>query len=193
MIEASLHAAKLDRVFVNCRGHVALHLTAGYGFRAGLADGPDFELLFGGVELRVGDPVRGIGVSGRAGGSPSLGIADAVTVLAQTAAKADAAATLIANAVDLPSHPAVTRVPAAALAAGHFLGERAVVTGLGDIEPGEADQALAAGKAVADDLVARGLIASACLRLRRRMALAGPLAPVALSDAATEPLRASGR
>jgi uncharacterized protein len=43
----------------------------------------------------------------------SLGIADSVTVLAANAAEADAAATLIANAVDLPGHPAVRREPAA--------------------------------------------------------------------------------
>jgi ApbE superfamily uncharacterized protein (UPF0280 family) len=45
-------------------------------------------------------PVRGIATSGWRGRSFSLGIADSVTVLARTAAQADAAATVIANAVD---------------------------------------------------------------------------------------------
>ena len=49
--------------------------------------------------------MRGIATSGWRGRSFSLGIADAVTVLAATAAEADAAATMIANAVDLPGHP----------------------------------------------------------------------------------------
>ena len=44
-------------------------------------------------------PVRGMATSGWKGRSYSLGIADAVTVLAQNAAAADAAATLIANSV----------------------------------------------------------------------------------------------
>ena len=59
--------------------------------------------------IRAADPVRGIATSGWRGRSFSLGIADAVTVLAATAAAADAAATMIANAVDLPGHPAIVR------------------------------------------------------------------------------------
>ena len=46
-------------------------------------------------------PVRGIATSGWRGRSFSLGIADSVTVLAPTASAADAAATIIANAVDV--------------------------------------------------------------------------------------------
>ena len=52
--------------------------------------------------MRIGCdmPVRGIATSGRHGRSFSLGIADAVTVLARDAPSADAAATMIANAVE---------------------------------------------------------------------------------------------
>jgi ApbE superfamily uncharacterized protein (UPF0280 family) len=52
---------------------------------------------------------------GKGGRSFSFGIADAVTVLAGSAAAADAAATVIANAVDLPGHGAITRRPASAI------------------------------------------------------------------------------
>ena len=44
----------------------------------------------------TGSPVRGVATSGWRGRSHSLGIADSVTVLAATAAMADAAATVIA-------------------------------------------------------------------------------------------------
>ena len=74
--------------------------------------------------IRAEDPVRGVATSGWRGRSFSLGIADAVTVLAQSGAAADAAATLIANAVDLPGHPAITRVPADLLAPDSDLGDR---------------------------------------------------------------------
>ena len=77
------------------------------------------------------DPVRGIATSGWRGRSFSLGIADAVTVLAATAAKADAAATIIANAVDLPNHAAITRVPAREIAPDNDLGERLVTRAVG--------------------------------------------------------------
>ncbi len=55
----------------------------------------------GQFELRADQPVRGVATSGWRGRSFSLGIADSVTVLAATAAQADAAATVIANAVDV--------------------------------------------------------------------------------------------
>jgi ApbE superfamily uncharacterized protein (UPF0280 family) len=56
------------------------------------------------LTIRHEDPVRGIATSGWRGRSFSLGIADAVTVLAKNGAAADAAATIIANDVDLPGH-----------------------------------------------------------------------------------------
>src|SRR5690606_41231750 len=68
------------------------------------------------IRIRAEDEVRGVATSGWRGRSFSLGIADAVTVLARTGAEADAAATLIANAVDLPGHPAIKRRPARELA-----------------------------------------------------------------------------
>ena len=78
-------------------------------------------------------PVRGIATSGWRGRSFSLGIADAVTVLADRAAMADAAATIIANAVDLPGHPGVVRVPARDLAPDSDLGDRLVTQGVGEL------------------------------------------------------------
>ena len=60
------------------------------------------------IEIASDSAVRGIATSGWRGRSHSLGIADAVTVLARSAALADAAATLIANAVDV-DHPGIHR------------------------------------------------------------------------------------
>ena len=69
----------------------------------------DYE---GSITIDAATDVRGIATSGQGGRSLSRGIATSVTVLAHNAAAADVAATLIANAVDLPGHPALTRVPA---------------------------------------------------------------------------------
>ena len=73
-----------------------------------------------------------------------------MTVLARTAAAADAAATIIANAVDLPGHPAVHRRPAIELAPDSDLGERLVTVDVGALTPAEVGQALAGGLAVAE-------------------------------------------
>ncbi len=108
---------------------IALHLAEGASFRIGLIDRPDRPGLFGTATIRAEDGIRGIATSGWRGRSFSLGIADAVTVLAATAAEADAAATVVANAVDLPGHPAIRRVPAVDVQCDSDLGERLVTRG----------------------------------------------------------------
>jgi len=111
--------------------------------------------------------VRGIATSGWRGRSFSLGFADAVTVLARCAAAADAAATVIANAVNLPNHPAVTRVPASAISPDSDLGELRVTRDVGLLSPAEIDAALENGVRVATLLRERGLIHSAALCLQK--------------------------
>ena len=93
-------AAKLSRAYVNNGGDIALHLAPGEHFVMGMVERPDRPSLFGTATLDSAQPVRGIATSGWRGRSFSLGIADAVTVLGDRAAMADAAATVIANAVD---------------------------------------------------------------------------------------------
>jgi len=104
-------------------------------------------------------------LSGWRGRSFSLGIADAVTVLAGQSSTADAAATLIANAVDLPGHAAVTRVPAASLQPDSDLGARPVTRAVGPLAPKEIAAALAAGVAFAETLVAERRIIAVALHL----------------------------
>ncbi len=168
VLGAMAGAARLARAYVNNGGDIALHLGPGARFGVGMIDRPDRPSLFGTVEIASGDPVRGIATSGRRGRSFSLGIADAVTVLAASAARADAAATVIANAVDLPGHPAIRRVPATELQPDSDLGDRLVTRQVGHLMPEEVAAALAAGLACAEAIRARGLVASAALHLQGR-------------------------
>ena len=124
-------AARLERAYVNNGGDIALHLADGERFTVGLIDRPDRPGLMRTTVIDADDPSRGIATSGRHGRSFSLGIADAVTVLARTASQADAAATIIANAVDLPGHPAIVRCPAHDLQPDSDLGARLVTRGVG--------------------------------------------------------------
>ena len=159
-------AASLSRAYVNNGGDIALHLARGEQFVVGMVERPDRPSLFGTATINSTHPVRGLATSGWRGRSFSLGIADAVTVLAERAAMADAAATIIANAVDLPGHPAITRVPARDLAPESDLGDRLVTQGVGELSADEIAAALDAGDAVARSLVSQGLIHSAALNLR---------------------------
>lgn len=161
-----MRSAQLDRAYVNNGGDIAFHLAPGQHFNAGIVDRPDRPSLFGTAILNWSEPTRGIATSGWRGRSFSLGIADAVTVLADRAANADAAATIIANAVDLPGHAAVVRVPALELAPDTDLGERLVTQWVGELSPRDVAQALNSGERVAEALSERGLIQSAALRLQ---------------------------
>jgi hypothetical protein len=132
------------------------------------------------------DPSRGIATSGRHGRSFSLGIADAVTVLAKTAAKADAAATIIANAVDLPNHPAIIRRPAYELQPDSDLGPRLVTRHVGELSDREIEEALVAGEARARQLLAAGLIDAAALRLFGETSVVGLRKPHGLHERVLE-------
>ena len=166
-------AAKLLRAYVNNGGDIALHLAPGEHFTVGMVERPDRPSLFGTVTLDSMQPVRGIATSGWRGRSFSLGIADAATVLADHAAMADAAATVIANAVDLPGHPAIQRTPARSLAPDSDLGDRLVTQGVGELSLREIETALDSGVVVARQLLADGLIRSAALHLRQETRVVG--------------------
>jgi uncharacterized protein len=152
------------RIYVNNGGDIALHLDPGADYRIRMAreDG----VAFGDFAITHKDRSRGIATSGRGGRSLSMGIADSVTTIAADAASADAVATLIANAVDLPGHPAITRRRAVDLVDDSDLGERLVVTDCGELSSAEVAAALAAGQADAERFVALGLVHRAALFLR---------------------------
>jgi hypothetical protein len=131
--------------------------------------------LFGSALLEATQPVRGIATSGWHGRSFSMGIADAVTVLADRAAMADAAATIIANAVDLPGHPSISRIPACELAPDSDLGARLVTQRVGPLKSHDVDQALTAGVTTATTLLTEGLIRAAALHLCGQTRMVGGL------------------
>lgn len=179
IIAAMTAAAPLARAYVNNGGDIALYLAHGSCLAIGLIDRPDRPSVFAKARIEHGDPVRGIATSGWRGRSHSLGIADSVTVLAASGAAADAAATLIANAVDLPGHPAIRRLPACTLQPDSDLGARLVTCDVGPLRAREIAAALEAGAALAESFRARGHIVSAALQLAGavRIVGAGPLGP----------------
>ncbi|HLY16702.1 MAG TPA: UPF0280 family protein [Bryobacteraceae bacterium] len=181
-------AAELAKAYVNDGGDIALHLAPGERFVIGMVERPERRSLFGTATVSSDEPIRGIATSGWRGRSFSLGIADAVTVLAGTAARADAAATIIANAVDLPGNPKVVRAPACSLAPDSDLGELLVTQGVGELSAEEADRALRAGMVVAEELVAEGLIHSAALHLHKETRIAGAELGLEWSDRKTRSL-----
>lgn len=177
VIVASDTGTVLDRVSVNNGGDIALHLAPGASYDIGLVPIPDRPQLLGKTTITHHDRVRGVATSGRHGRSHSLGIADSVTVLADSAATADAAATLIANAIDLPGHPAIERVPASHFDDESDLGDRLVTVSVGELTGQETAIALAAGAAAAEHMRRGGSIGAAVLCLGGEVVTVGSPSP----------------
>ncbi len=157
-------APALSTLYVNNGGDIAVHAAAGESLRIGLV--PDLAKAApeGVATITAESGVGGVATSGWRGRSFSLGAADAVTVLARTAAEADAAATIIANAVNLDT-PAIRRAPARSLDPDSDLGDLAVTTDVGVLSASEIAAALAAGLARAHDFERQGLVRGAALAL----------------------------
>ena len=133
ILNAMTSSADLRRAYVNNGGDIAIHLTNDETF--------EIAALSGMIAVTAEDKVRGIATSGWRGRSFSLGIADAVTVLAESASTADVVATLIANAVDLPLSSKIKRRPANELAPDSDLRDRLVTV---DVSPLTKDEVLEA-------------------------------------------------
>jgi ApbE superfamily uncharacterized protein (UPF0280 family) len=155
----------LSRVCVNNGGDAALWLGQGASLDVGIVARVDRPEIVAKARIGAADLVRGVATSGWRGRSFSLGIADAVTVFARSGAAADAAATVIANAVDLPGHEAISRMPARDLQPDSDLEGIAVTVGVGRLSAGDVARALSRGESVAREMVRQGRIAAAALFL----------------------------
>lgn len=160
-----------QKSYVNNGGDIALHLDGEERFTTAMLSHSGQEL--GRIEIGAGDQISGIATSGRHGRSHSLGVADSVTVLAETAAKADVAATLIANAVDMPDHPFITRKLASELSPDSDLGNRLVVVDCKDFSRKDQNYAIEKGQAKADEFLKKGLIKSAAIFFQDEHRLVG--------------------
>jgi hypothetical protein len=165
IVQAMLSGRVLEKAYVNNGGDIALHLGAGHALTLGVVNDADHPAIDATVRLDASMPVRGLATSGWRGRSQSLGIADAVTVLAADAAGADAAATVIANAVNV-EHAAICRRPARALRADSDLGQLPVVVAVGALPAAARAEALAQGQERACELQRQGLIYAAYLALQ---------------------------
>jgi hypothetical protein len=188
---AAFDDPRIERAFVNNGGDIALHLAPGASFEVGLVADPARGLtglpLDGRMAIAASSRVRGIATSGWRGRSFSLGIADAATVLAASASAADAAATVIGNAVD-SADPRIVRRPANEVRDDSDLGERLVTCHVPPLSATAVQAALAAGADAARAEIAQGRMIAAVLSLQGRFVVVGadnvahPTAPLRRSE-----------
>lgn len=174
----------VERAWVNNGGDIALHMVQGQAVRVGLwADLARFHPallqhgldLDGNLSIDANSSVRGVATSGWRGRSFSRGVADSVTVLARTASQADAAATVIANAVNVDI-PQIRRAPAASIRHDSDLGDIPVTVDVPVLPRAAVREALDRGMECASDLLERGLIEACFLACQGQSRQVGALA-----------------
>ncbi len=163
-MEAMVAGRRLERAYVNDGGDIAIYLAPDQKFDTGIVTAAVAASVDGAVTITTDMPVRGIATSGRSGRSLSLGVADAVTVLARDAAAADVGATLIGNAIHV-DHPGVERVPAVDLDPDSDLGDLLVTVRVGPLDASSVAVALERGVRRAEEMRMSGLIEAALLSL----------------------------
>lgn len=175
------HRPGIIRAAVNNGGDIALHLSAGASYRIGICTeiykATDAALSGkvkpeGELEIGADTSVRGVATSGWQGRSFSLGIADSVTVLADTASQADAAATVIANAVNADDLR-IRRLPACAIKDDTDLGDLLVTVDVPRLDAAVVNHALQMGLEQAYHLQRDGLIRDAVLTCQGQVRHAG--------------------
>ncbi len=182
VLAALIAGRRLRKAYVNNGGDIAIQLAPGERFETGIVGDIGKPKLTATASVAAEDGVRGIATSGWRGRSFSLGIADAVTVLARDAAAADAAATMIANAVTT-DHPAIERRPARDLDPDSDLREHPVTVSVDPLDDAALSAALANGVRAARAYRAAGLIEGAYVELQgRRAAAGGTQAPAAIRE-----------
>lgn len=173
ILQAMLRGTSLKRAYVNNGGDIALWLANGQTFTVGICENTDSRRISANITVQSEHGVRGIATSGWRGRSHSLGIADAVTVLAASAANADTAATLIANAVDIPGSPHIQREPACELSPDSDLGGRLVTVAVDTLSAVDVATALERGRLTAAQLLSMQQISSAYISLADRTVVCG--------------------
>jgi len=175
MLETMLVEAKkpdscidhLRKIYVNNGGDIAFWLNEGESFSIGVVDNPQIPELNAKVSLAHESQVRGIATSGWRGRSLSLGIADAVTVLAKSAAVADVAATLIANEVNV-DFTGIEKRPASEVKDDSDLGMIPVTVVVPDLAEDKIYIALEQGAKSARKFIKDGKITAAYLSLQKQ-------------------------
>ncbi len=157
----------LRKIYVNNGGDIAIHIQpdSEHSFTIGVVGDPRSGRFVTKANIEAGSKIGGIATSGWRGRSHSLGIADSVTVLAKNAASADAAATIIANAVNIPDCAKISRTLAIELSPDSDLGDQLVTTDVNALNDEDVALALDAGEKTAQSLYNNGLFEAAFISL----------------------------
>ena len=160
ILKVLINDTHLEKAYVNNGGDISFYLNENQTMKGSLAAIPNMI-----TEIKHKNSSRGIATSGWRGKSFSRGIADSVTVLANNAAIADAAATMIGNAVDIYDHPNIKKKPANFIYEDSDLNNLPVTIEVGKLTKIEIKEALKNGYQTAIEYIQKDLINTSLIQL----------------------------
>jgi len=155
------------KIIVDNGGDVAIRLREGEVARVGVKTGIDAKQPTYLISIDSTMGIGGVATSGLGGRSFTKGIASAATVLSQTAAFSDAAATVIGNFTNVED-PNITRSLAEKIYSDTDIAGEWVTIKVGKLSRKKIDEALNRGLSKACSICQKGLIKGALIALQGR-------------------------
>ena len=163
-----LEKFNVNKIYINNGGDISLYITKNEKFNFSIGGETGFI-----VEYSDMDGLGGIATSGWKGRSFSMGIADSVTVIAEKASVADAAATIICNHIDLEDSKKVKKVIANDLYENTDLNNKLITVSVEDLTESEIKEAILKGKAISEYFIAKKIIKSVIINLQNNILILG--------------------
>ena len=162
-----LEKFKVNKIYINNGGDISLYISKNEKFNFNIG-GTSCVIEYTGI-----DGFGGIATSGWKGRSFSMGIADSVTVIAEKASVADAAATIIGNHIDLKNSNKVKKTFANNLYEDTDLNNKLITVSVESLTDAEIRQALSRGKIISENYISKNLIKSVIINLQDNILILG--------------------
>ena len=162
------------KIIVDNGGDIAIRLTEGEVARVGVKTEIDAKQPTYLISIDSTMEIGGVATSGLGGRSFTKGIASAATVLSQTAAFSDAAATVIGNFTNVED-PSIVRSLAEKIYPDTDIAGELVTIKVGKLSEEKVQEALNNGLSKAHSVYQRGLITGALIALQGRVVWTGSL------------------
>lgn len=156
-----------SKIIVNNGGDLAVRLNVGENINVGIRSNVIYQTISHVISVSCQSGIGGICTSGIGGRSFTRGVAEAVTVVAQSSAIADAAATAIANSTFIP-HQSIIRVHADKIDPDTDLEGLEVTREVKNLPEEFIERSLSVGISKAGSLAEKGIIIGTVITIKGR-------------------------
>jgi len=163
-----LEEFEVKKMYINNGGDISLYITKDEKFNFSVGGETSFV-----VEYADTDGLGGIATSGWKGRSFSMGIADSVTVIAEKASIADAAATIICNHIDLKNSKKIKKTIANNLYEDTDLNNKLITVSVENLTETEIRQAISMGKIISEYYISKKFIKAVIINLQDNILILG--------------------